>query len=100
MSPVSTVNSASMMSAGASSCLSMFFIGILPLDEAEGREQHVDELDADERSNEPSDAVDEQVVAQEFAGAFGAVFHTADGERNQQDDDDGVEDGCGQDGAA
>src|SRR5579871_5217347 len=67
-------------------------------DEPEGGEAHVDELDADEWGNDPAHAVEEQRAPQDGGGAERAVLHAAQRERDEQDDDDGVENDGREDG--
>ena len=58
----------------------------------------VDGLDADERDDDAAHAVDQQVVAQQHIGGLGLVLHALQRQRNQRDDDDGVEDDRGENG--
>src|SRR5690242_18871499 len=63
------------------------------------RDDHVDDLDPDERHEDAAQAVDQQVTAQQVGGADRAVLDPLQGQRNQRYDDQGVEDDRGQDGA-
>ncbi len=52
----------------------------------------VDEPDAGERHQNAAQTVDEDVAAQQGAGAHRAIFHAAQGERHERDDDERVKD--------
>ena len=65
-----TVNAMIMMIAG----LSCFNIGDDPLSEAEGRDDHVDSLDADEGNNDAAETIDQKVAAKQRACADSPVF--------------------------
>src|ERR1043165_8238262 len=58
---------------------------------------HVDDLYADERRDDSAEAVDEQVATQQRRGTQRTIFHSAQRERNERDDDYCVEDDRGQD---
>src|SRR5215475_14061981 len=58
----------------------------------EQAEQEIDRLDADERHDQPAQAIDEQVVAEQDRRLDRLVLHAAKCERDQGDDDEGVED--------
>ena len=73
--------------------------GRVPSSEAEAADGQVDELDADERSDDPADAVDCEIAAQDFAGGRGPIFHALERERDQRRDDQRVEDDRRQDRA-
>src|SRR5215475_544619 len=60
-------------------------------------DEQVDDFDAGERGDDPAEAVDEQVATQHRRRAAWAVPDAAQGERDQQHDDDGVEDDRGED---
>src|SRR3954468_12496848 len=64
-----------------------------------GRQHEVDDLDSEEGSDDAADAVDEERAAEEGGGPERPVAHAAERERDQQDDDEGVEDHRGEDGA-
>ena len=55
-------------------------------------DQQIQRLDADERDDDAADAVDQQVALQQLSGADCAVLDAAQGQRDQRDDDQGVED--------
>ena len=59
----------------------------------------IDELDADERHDDATEAIDEQVALQDGEGAHRFVGHAAQGQRNQRDDDERVENDGAEDGA-
>ena len=67
--------------------------------EADGGDDEVDQLDADERHDEAAEAVDEQVAAQQRGGADRPVGDAAQRQRDQRDDDQRVEDDRRQDRA-
>src|ERR1035441_6868384 len=69
------------------------------LDELHGGDDEVDELDANERDDDPAQAVNEQVALKHGEGADGRVFDAAQGQGNQRDNDEGVENDGAQDGA-
>src|SRR6516162_6070909 len=55
-------------------------------------DDEVDGLDSDERDDQPADAVDPQVPAEQRRGGGRPVANAAQRERNQRDDDQRVED--------
>ena len=55
-------------------------------------EDHVDQLDPDERYDDAADAVDQHVFAQDGVRAARAVGDASQRERDQRDDDERVED--------
>ena len=55
-------------------------------------DEHVNELDPDERNNDSAGAVDQKIVAQQRGRAHGAICHAAQRQRDQRNDDDRVED--------
>src|SRR5262245_26267364 len=57
----------------------------------------VDQLDTDERNDDAAESPDEEVAPQERIGAERLVCDAAEGDRNQQRDDDGIEDDGGED---
>src|ERR1700742_1869831 len=59
-------------------------------------DQHVDQLDSDEWSDETPEAVNQDILRKYYGGAGGAAVYSAQRERNQENDDDGVEDDRGQ----
>src|SRR5688572_25778501 len=61
--------------------------------------QEIDQLDAGEGRDEPSEAVDEQIPAQDHDGGRGPELHTPQRQRDQRDDDERVEDDGAQDRA-
>src|ERR1035441_6133576 len=69
------------------------------LDELQGGDDEVDELDANERDDDPAQAVNEQVALKHGEGADGRVFDAAQGQGNQGDNNEGVENDGAQDGA-
>ena len=58
------------------------------LGEVQSGNDQIDQLDADERHDDAAHAVDEQIALQDLRRAERAVFHAAQRERDQQDDDD------------
>ena len=87
-----TVSSIAITIAGRSS-----FNITVSSSEAQGVDQEVDRLDADERHDDASKAVDQQVAAQERAGTDRTKTDAPQGKRDQGDDDQRVEDDRGQD---
>src|SRR5437588_10705686 len=67
--------------------------------EVDAGDDDVDGLDADEGDDHPSDAVDEQVAAEQSRGADGPVLDSLQRQRDQGDDDQRVEDRGREDGA-
>ncbi len=63
----------------------------------EGGDDEVDQLDADERHDEPAEAVDEEVAAKQRGRADRAIGDAAQRQRDQRDDDQRVEDDGRQD---
>src|SRR5271157_5294686 len=61
--------------------------------------EQVDGLDADERRDDSSQAVDEQVPPQYPLRSNGPVAHSAKRERDQRHDDEGIEYDRGEHGA-
>src|ERR1700737_1492987 len=57
----------------------------------DARDDHVNQLDANERNDDSAQAVDQQVVTQQRGGAHGAVLYACQSQRNQGDDDQGIE---------
>src|ERR1700687_4537099 len=55
-------------------------------------EEHIDELDADERHDDASKAVHEYVCAQDRVGAFRTICDAAQRQWNERHDDECVED--------
>src|SRR5215210_8614486 len=55
-------------------------------------DEEVEELDADERRDQPAEAVDEQVASQQRRRPQRPVADAAQGERDEQRDDQRVED--------
>jgi len=67
----------------------------LLLDRVNQDENDIDELDADEGDNEPADAVDDEIAAEDYSRRRRTVFHSSQRERNQSDDNERVEDHAG-----
>src|SRR3982074_3537924 len=65
----------------------LFRYHVVSLDRANENEDDVDELDADEGHNEPTDAVDDEIPAQNYSRWSRTVFHSSQRQRNQRDDD-------------
>src|SRR5262249_61888666 len=63
-------------------------------------EGEVDDIEKAERLDNPADPVDEDVAAQDRSCAQGAEPHAAHGQRDEGDNDQGVEDHRGQHGRA
>ena len=59
----------------------------------------IDELDADERHDDATEAIDEEIALENCQGAHRLVGDAAQGQRNQRDDDQGVENDGAEDGA-
>src|SRR6202022_3492263 len=49
-------------------------------------QRRVDELYANERRDESTEAVNEKIANQNLGRANGAIFHPGEGERNERDD--------------
>ena len=62
-------------------------------------DDQIDELDADKRHNDATEAVDEQVALQDRQRAHWPVRDAAQRERNQRDDNEGVKNDGAQNGA-
>lgn len=69
------------------------------LGEMEHSNNHIDGFNAYERDDYTADAVDKQISLQDHRRAKRTEFHTAQGQRNQQDNNDGVEDHRAKDSA-
>ena len=67
--------------------------------EAQGGDDEVDRLDADERHDDAAEAVDQEVAPQQRRRADRPVAHAPQRQRDQGDDDQRVEDDRRQDGA-
>ena len=57
------------------------------LGQMQGRDHEVDGLDADKGNDDAAEAVDQQVAAQQRAGADGAIGDAFQRQRDQRDDD-------------
>src|ERR1700722_16169149 len=71
----------------------------ISLNEFESGDNDVNGRDANERNNDAAQPVDEQVALQNGQRADGVELHAAQGQRNQGDDDEGIENDGAQDGA-
>src|SRR5579871_5590095 len=60
--------------------------------QADGGNDEVDDLDANERRDDAAQAIDQEVALQEAPGADRTVFYAAQRERHQRNDDQRVED--------
>ncbi|GCC46831.1 hypothetical protein chiPu_0030700, partial [Chiloscyllium punctatum] len=69
------------------------------LSQAQGGDDEVDRLDADERNDDATQAIDHQVAAEQRAGADRAILDALQRQRDQRDDDQRVEDDRRQDRA-
>ena len=69
------------------------------LDQVERDEREIDQLDPDERRDQAANAVNQHVPLKNLRRADRAVFHAAQRERNQRDDDERVENDRAEDGA-
>ena len=56
-----------------------------------GDQQQVNRLDADERNNQASQAVNQQIAAQQHSRAHGTVLDALERQRDQEHDDQRVE---------
>src|ERR1700736_6770176 len=72
----------------------------IKLNEVESGNDEIDELDSDERHDDPAKAVDEQVALENRERAHRFVGHAAQGQRNQRDDDERVKDDGAKNGAS
>jgi hypothetical protein len=80
--------------------VSSFFISLRALRDLGGEkascqpdagDDHVNQLYPDERDDDAAQAIDEQVAPQQDSRAKGPVLHPAQRQRNQRNDDDGIE---------
>src|SRR5215470_7416341 len=88
--------SARRMTRAGRSCARM--ISTPPLYEAEGHEDHVHELDPRKRDEDAAHAVDPEVAPEDGRRADGTVKDAAEGQRDERNDDQGVEDDGGENG--
>src|SRR5450432_4657330 len=88
MPPVMTMRTIVNAMAGQSCLRSMI---ARPLDEVQGNEEEIDDLDAHERHDETAESVDQQVPAENHGRRRGAILDAAQRERNERDDDERVE---------
>ena len=58
----------------------------------QSRDDEVDELDGDERRDDAAQPVDQQIAAKQRGGADGTILDAPQRQRDQRDDDQGVED--------
>ena len=56
------------------------------LDEADGGNHDINELDADERGDDAAEPVDQQVAAQDRSRGTGTVAHALERQRDEQDE--------------
>src|SRR5215813_9346744 len=70
-----------------------------PLHETESHEDHVHELDPRKRYEDAAHPVDPKVAPEDGRRADGTVADAAEGQRDERDDDQGVEDDGGEDSA-
>ena len=61
-------------------------------DQMQGGDGEVDRLDADKGNDDATEAVDQQITAQQGCGADGAISYAFQRQRNQRDDDQCIED--------
>src|SRR6516225_6241270 len=66
--------------------IKFFFISIF-LCQSHTRDQHVNELDSDERDDDAANAVYPEVTTQQSSSAHWPIPHATQGQRNQRDDD-------------
>src|SRR5882672_4006662 len=71
----------------------------MKLNEVESGDEDVNELDADEWNEDTAEAVDKQIALQGGQRADRRVFYAPQGERDQRNDDEGVENDRAQNGA-
>src|SRR6202034_3408527 len=55
------------------------------------REEHVDQLDEDERGDDPADAVDEDIAPEDGGGTGGSPLDPAQRQRDEGNDDERIE---------
>ena len=65
---------------------------ILSPNKSKGDQDQVDELDAWERNGDSADPIDPEVAAEQRPRPDRPIAHAAEGERDQDDDDQGIED--------
>src|SRR3979409_2798430 len=63
-----------------------------PSGKVQDDQQDVDDLDANERRDDSSRAIDDEMVTQQTRRADGAVLDAPQRQRNERDDDERVED--------
>src|SRR5882672_7274167 len=61
------------------------------LNEFESSDNDIDQFDGNELNNDSAHAIDKQVALQRREGANGRIFHAAQRQRDQRDDDERVE---------
>src|SRR5580698_7041570 len=74
------------------SCLGQLRGFIVSLNQMEGVDDQVDDLDADERRDDAAEAVDQEIAAEQRGRSNGAEAHTTKCQWHQRDDDERVED--------
>src|SRR6185437_6032766 len=92
-SPVMIVMTTIIMMAGRIS-----FSIVLSSREADGGDNHVDRLDADERHDDAAETVDKKIASQDARRADRAVTDTFERQRDQSDNNERVEDDRRQNG--
>src|SRR5437899_12344786 len=65
--------------------------------EFEGSDNHVDNFDADERNDDSAETINQKIALQNSQRADGLIFHATQRQRNERDDDQGVENNRAQD---
>src|SRR5215472_7460952 len=67
--------------------------------QTDGGDEDVDQLDTDERYDDPADTIEQQVATQDRRRTNRPVGDTAQRQRDQRDNDQRVEDDCRQNSA-
>src|SRR5215469_17036988 len=93
MSPVSTVSTTVIRIAVSSPRIS------IPLSQPQCGDQHVDNLDSDERNDYPADTIDQQVARQDGRGAERPILDAAQRKWDEGNNDERVENDRGKDRA-
>ena len=65
-----------------------------PLCQPQSDEQEINEFDADEWRDEPSQSVNQQIVTEQPCGTHRAIGHAVERQGHKGDDDERVENDC------
>src|SRR4051812_7896571 len=67
--------------------------------QVQGGDQKVDRLDADERNDDATQPIDQEIAPKQRTGTDRAITHAFERQRDERNDDERVEDDGGEDGA-